>query len=229
MSDRNGLVIVGAGGWGLEAVWTARAMTAAGTAHWDILGFADDRADAVGTEHYGFPILCSSAMLASVRDGDAKVFIAVGDNRTRRDLARSVALQGLELATLIHPRAELGDGVIIREGSYIGPFATLAPECRVGHHVLVNVHAVVGHQASIGNYSQLAPGSVVNGACTLGEGVFMGSNASLHPGRRVGDYSVIAANSFVLADVEPCQTAMGIPARPVFKRNDRIENQERCP
>jgi sugar O-acyltransferase (sialic acid O-acetyltransferase NeuD family) len=212
------LVIAGAGGWGLEALWVARAMNAAGTAQWDILGFADDRSGAAGGEHYGTPVLCSIPAITDMCGRDTLVFLAVGDNRVRRDLAASLERQGVRFATLIHPRAELAEDVAVGEGSYVGPFATLAPECKVGRHVMVNIHAIVGHEVAVGDFSQLAPGAVVTGACTLGEGVFVGANASLHPGRRLGDYSVVAGNSFVVADLEPRQTAMGIPARPVFQK-----------
>lgn len=216
--DERKLVIVGAGGWGIEALWVARAMTAAGSARWDVLGFADDRAGAVGTEFYGVPILCSTSDLASFANGNATVFIAIGDNRTRRKVAERLAAQGLPFATLIHPKAELAGDSVVGEGSYVAPFATLAPQSRIGRHVLINIHAVVGHEVLVGDYSQLAPGVVVTGACSLGEGVFVGSNASLYPGCRLGDNAVISANSFVVTDVGPDQTAMGVPARPMFRR-----------
>lgn len=218
MPEAKKLLIAGAGGWGLEAIWIAQAMSAAQTAHWDIIGFSDDQRSARGTEHSGFPILCSTDEIFAFCGGDTHVFVAVGDNRTRRKIVGSIARQGLRFATLIHPHAIISDGVDVGDGSYIGPFATLAPRCEIGAHVLVNIHAVIGHEAIIGDYSQLAPGAVVTGQCRLGEGTFVGSNASLYPGRRLSDYSVVAANSFVVTDLDEGQTVMGIPAKPVFKR-----------
>lgn len=218
MSRRRKLVIVGAGGLGVEAIWVARAMTAAGGDGWDILGFADDAPEKIGGEHYGAPILCASAEIPRVCGADAHVYVAVGDNQKRRRLAQACAEMGLRAATLVHPKAELAHDVLLGEGSYVGPFATLAPHCRVGRHVIVNIRAVVGHEARVGDFAQLAPGAVITGGCAVGVGAFVGANASLFPRRRVGDFASVASNSFVVADVPEGETAMGVPARAVFRK-----------
>lgn len=218
MLDRMKLAIIGAGGWGLEAVWVARAMAEAGTADWDLLGFFDDRSEAAGTNHAGIPVLGATTDIAAQCGSDTLLFIAVGHDGKRRELAEALQRQQRAFATLVHPRSEIAADATVGEGSYVGAFATLAPEARVGRHVMINIGVVVGHEVSIGDYSQLAPGAVVTGSCKLGTEVFLGSNASLYPGRTLADQSVVAANSFVIADIEPRQTAMGVPAKPVFQK-----------
>lgn len=218
MSARQGLVIVGAGGLGLEAYWVAAAMNAAGTGAWEIRGFADDQPDRVGGEHCGIPVIASSEDIAARLGSQVRVHFAIGDNHQRARLAEICADQGLKAATLVHPRAELAPGTRIGEGSYVAPFAVLAPRAAIGRHAIVNLHAVVGHEVTVGDFAQLAPGAVLTGGCALGAGVFVGTNASLFPGRRMGDFSVVGGNSFVTTDVLPEETVMGIPAKPVFRR-----------
>lgn len=218
MTARGRLIIVGAGGLGLEALWVARAMNAAETASWEILGFADDRPERVGGEHYGVPIVSTSSDIAQRFGRDVHLHLAIGNNQERARLAEAGAEQGLAAATLVHPRAETAQGVLLGEGSYVGPFATLAPQCVVGSHVIVNIRAVVGHEARVGDFAQIGPGAVLTGGCVLGDGVFVGSNASLYPGRRMDNFSTAGSNSFIVNDVPAKETVMGVPARPVFRR-----------
>lgn len=218
MKESGRLIIVGAKGLGCEAVWAANAMNAAGTAEWTILGFADDAPDLVGEERFGVPVVATSEDIADRFGTDVRVHIAIGANRTRGRIARTCGEQGLVPASLIHPRAEIAHGAKIGEGSYVGPFATLAPFCSVGRHVIVNIRAVVGHETTVGDFAQIAPGAVLTGGCSLAEGALVGSNASLYPCRRMGAFSTVASNSFVVADVPPEETVIGIPAKPVFRK-----------
>lgn len=48
---------------------------------------------------------------------------------------------------------------------------------------------------------------------------FLGANAIVLPGVTIGEGAVVAANSLVVKDVEPYTIVMGVPARPVGKRN----------
>ena len=207
------MVIVGAGGLGLEALWAAQAMGC-----WEFLGYADDDPDKIGRIHYGAPVLCRPGEIAGRLGATTCFVLAIGENCIRRDLAVQLESQGLRPATVIHPEARLAQGAKIAEGSYVAPGATLAPHCTVGRHVLVNINAIVGHECQVGDFSQISPGAVVTGQCRLGTGVFVGTNACLQPGTEVGDWASVAANSFAVTRVGPGETVMGIPARTIFHR-----------
>lgn len=212
------LIIVGAGGLGLEACWVAKAMATNGEPDWDVLGFADDNEGKVGTTHYGVPVLCTSNDIQRVAGDDVYVHLAIGGNYERKTAAKSCETRGLALATLVHPRSERGQGVVLGEGCYVGAFATLAPHCTVGNHVIVNINAVVGHEVTVGDFAQIAPGAVLTGGCAVGVGGFIGVNAAIFPRRRIGDFSTVANNSFVIADVPSGATVMGVPAKVVYQR-----------
>ena len=216
MADR--LIIVGASGWGLEAHWVAVAMTNAGTAAWDVVGFVDDEVAAHGRSHAGLPVLGGSGDIAAHLGDAGAVFVAIGNNKPRAVLAARLEAQGLRFATLIHPKAEIAPDVEIGPGTYVGAFATIAPQARVGEHVIVNVGAVVGHEAVVADYTQIAPGAILTGACETERGAFIGSNASIYPGCRVGAEAAVGSNSFLMTNMEPRQTALGVPARQVFQR-----------
>jgi acetyltransferase EpsM len=207
------LMIVGAGGLGLEALWAARAMEC-----WEFLGYADADQNKIGRGHYGDPVLCRPDEIVEQFGAGIWFVLAIGENGVRRELASRLEGQGLRPATIVHPQARLAPGARVADGSYIALGATLAPHCAVGRHVLVNINAIVGHECQVGDFSQISPGAVVTGQCRLGAGVFVGTNACLHPGTEVGDWASVAANSFAVTRVRAGETVMGTPARPMFHR-----------
>jgi sugar O-acyltransferase (sialic acid O-acetyltransferase NeuD family) len=214
MEDRpRQLVIVGAGGLGIEALWTARAMGG-----WELVGFADDNPAKAGTLLDGEPVVGNTGVLAERFGPDLRFLLAVGDNQVRRQLAATLATQGLRPGTVVHPTARRAPGVEIGAGCYIAPGVTLAPACVLGEHVIVNTNAVIGHECRIGDFTQICPGAIVTGQCRLGCGSYVGSNAALQPGVEVGDWGCVGACSFATTDVAPGQTVMGNPARPMFQR-----------
>ena len=74
------LFIVGAGGFGREAVWTVeRINKAPGGPVWKVIGFADDDPAKVSGNFEGYPML-GSVEKASADHPGASVFIAIGDN-----------------------------------------------------------------------------------------------------------------------------------------------------
>lgn len=207
------LIIVGAGGLGVEVLWAAQAM-----ACWEILGYADANREKVGGSHFGDRVVCQPDRIVERFGPETWFLLAIGENRIRRDLASLLESQGLQPATIVHPQARRAPSVQVAAGSYIAPGATLAPHCRVGRHVLVNINAVVGHECQIGDFSQICPGAVVTGQCRLGLGAFVGTNACLQPGTAVGDWASVGASSFAVAQVQAGETVIGVPARPVFHR-----------
>jgi acetyltransferase-like isoleucine patch superfamily enzyme len=52
----------------------------------------------------------------------------------------------------------------------------------------------------------------VSGFVRLEEGAFLGSNAGVAPGFRVGAHAVVGGGSFVVGNVAPRVTMLGVPA-----------------
>lgn len=211
------LLIVGAGGFSLEAIWLAKTMNTASVADWKIIGLSDEHVSK-GTVMGGFPVLGSPTEVVASLDEETFFHVAIGTNEVRLRLADYFISQGLKPATLISPNSEIADDVQIGAGSFVGRFASVGPESILGEQTMLSVHAVVGHEAHIGAGAQLCPGSVVTGRCRVGKGAFLGSNAALQPGITVGDWARVSANTFAAADVEPGVTLATMPGRPVFKR-----------
>lgn len=196
------LIIVGAGGFGLEVATYVRDIG------WQICGFLDDIKPA-GHIHAGYPVLGTTD---AAIDRSMLFILAVGLPEGRRLLAEKLTSKGAEFTTLVHPLAYHGCQTI-GTGSIIAPFAFTGPAARLGNHSILNVHATAGHESVLGDYCVLSPYANVHGQATLGRGVFIGSNASVTAKIRIGDNSQIAAGSVVYNDTPAGAHVFGNPAK----------------
>jgi sugar O-acyltransferase (sialic acid O-acetyltransferase NeuD family) len=215
MKPTRPLIIVGAGGFGTEALWVVNAMNDSGQHDfiWEMKGFADDNPTLKGQIYCGHPVLGTSKEIADMSLPEMFFHCAISRNRQRKRVADLLEDSGLRPATLIHPTVVIAQDVSIGEGAYVGAGSILAPSARIGRHVLINTLAGVGHHSFLGDFCQLCPGAKVNGYCTVDKLAFIGSNAALQPGVTVGEGATVGANSFVVRRVEPHVTVMGVPAR----------------
>jgi len=114
-------------------------------------------------------------------------------------------LTGIE----IHPGATLGRGLFIDHGSGV----------------------VIGETAIVGDNCTIYQGVTLGGTGkdtgkrhpTLGNNVMVGAGAKLLGNFTVGDNSKIAAGAVVLGDVPENSTAVGIPAKVVRRKGERVE------
>jgi sugar O-acyltransferase (sialic acid O-acetyltransferase NeuD family) len=202
------LIIIGAGGFGLEVAAYAEDV-AKHDQTLTVKGFLDDT-KVVGTFHAGYPILGG---MTTVIDPTAHYIIALGHPQHRQTLTEKFVARGVRWARLVHPLAYVASTAKIGGGSIVAPFAFIGPEVVLHDHVLVNVHATVGHEARVGSYAVLSPYANINGAARLGDGVFVGSNATIVNGATIGARSKISAGAVVYNDIPADVRALGNPAR----------------
>ena len=118
------LFIVGAGGFGREAVWTVERINhAAQQPVWRVIGFADDDPAKASGNFEGYPML-GSVEKASADHPGASVFIAIGDNAVRR--AIYARLRGHDFPSLIDPSAQVSPTTEFRHGTYIAVEAVVS-------------------------------------------------------------------------------------------------------
>ena len=198
------LFIVGAGGFGREAVWTVeRINNALPEPQWRVIGFADDDpAKAVGNFE-GYPML-GAVEKASADNPGASVFIAIGDNAIRRRIYAQ--LRGHDFPALIDPSAQVSPTTEFKHGTYIAVEAVGSVGTEIGKFVIINARAGFGHDSTVGDFANIAPGVSLSGHSKIGQDVFMGTNSCTAPGMTVGDGAVVACGTPVLKNVEPGTT-----------------------
>lgn len=197
------LIIVGAGGLGLEVAAYARDL-----GH-SVRGFLDDK-KSLGESHGVDTILGATD---SPLDTAVNYIIAVGSVEGRLALANKLTAKGATFATLIHPLSYCAAGASVGGGSIIAPFAFVGPAACVGLHCLINTHATVGHESRLGDLCVLSPYAGVLGQASLEHNVFLGSNAVVTARIRVGHSTRIAAGSVVYDNIAPERRVFGNPAK----------------
>jgi len=194
------LFIVGAGGFGREAVWTVeRINKAAQQPLWNVIGFADDDPAKAEGNFEGYPML-GSADRASKDHPGASVFIAIGDNAIRRRLYAQ--LRGHDFPAIIDPTAQVSPTTEFLHGTYIAVGAVVSVGTEIGKFVIINSRAGVGHDSKVGDFANIAPGVSLSGHTTLGADVVMGTNSCTAPGVTVAAGTVVPCGTAVLKEPE---------------------------
>lgn len=120
----------------------------------------------------------------------------------REDLAYFVQMRVSEVFGVdIHPAAKIGRGIMIDHA----------------HSIVIGETAVVGDNVSMLHSVTLGGTGKADGDRhpKIADGVLIGAGASILGNITVGHCSRIAAGSVVLADVPPCTTMAGVPAKVV--------------
>jgi len=190
------LVIIGAGGFGREAAWTAE------SAGHEIVGVCDD--DAGATPRCAGRTFLGSVE-AAVKNGlpaGTGFFVAIGTNAVRRALFERALACGLVPVSVVSPQAVIAPGVAMGDGSYAGPGCVISVGTRIGRGVIVNNLASVGHDVTIGDFAQICPGAAISGGCVIGEEALLGTHATVIPLKRIGARATLGAGALALRDVE---------------------------
>lgn len=145
--------------------------------------------------------------------------------------------------------ASVLEGAEVGARVHIGPFAHLRPGARIGDDVHIGNYAeiknsIIGARSRMGHFSYVGDAEVgedVNigaGAITanydgvakhrtvIGDGAFIGVDTVLRAPITVGPRALTGAGSVVTHDVESGQTVVGVPARPMARRDERAKRTE---
>jgi acetyltransferase EpsM len=216
MSSLEKLIIVGAGGLGSEVASVVKRVTS-DAPRFELLGYCDDSAEKRGQKIEGFPVLGTAEQIDRELDSKPSFVCAIGNNRIRLEVVKRLLGLGWKGATIVDPSVYCAETVKIGPGSYVAPKSTLSPYVEIGSHVIVNFGASITHNVKLENYSQVAPGAGVMGFGTLKEGAFVAANGAVMPGVTIGAWATLGACSFAMHDVPDGATAVGVPARVVFR------------
>lgn len=207
------LVILGAGGYAQEVLWIVDDRNDRAP-EFDFLGFVDPAAPHKKGRHlYGRPIL-GGFEVAPEFPSELYFCCGIGDPDSRAKECAAAEALGWKPATLIHPTVVQAKYCRIGDGTAIGAGSIIAPSATIGRHCAINNHVGVGHDSILGNYVVLSPGARISGGVILEDNVFVGTNATVYLQKKVGRGAVLGANSFLVTDLEPGRSAIGVPAMP---------------
>ena len=212
----NDLVIFGAGGFGREFHQIVEDVNQQ-CKSWNLLGFLDENCNLFGKEVHGYPILGGISWLQD--HPGVYVSVAIGNPAVKRKLVLMMRGLGHDLfATLVHPRAWLGNRVSVGSGSILFAGALVSTDIRIHEHVMINKNATVGHDAVLADFVTVAPNASVSGAVTIDIGCDVGANSTIIQEVVVGPWSIIGAGAVVTKNMPGNVTVVGVPAKVIKER-----------
>jgi sugar O-acyltransferase (sialic acid O-acetyltransferase NeuD family) len=209
------IVILGAGGTGLDALDILDAINARG-GRYRCLGFLDDDERRWGEELAGFRILGPLALAPEV--ADARFVHAIGSPRNFQNRPAITERSGIvpdRLETLVHPSAVISPRCRLGRGVIVYPNVFLGPRSRVGDGVTILANAAINHDSELGDWTLIASGVNVAGAVRVGSCCYLGTGAAVKEGVNIGTGVMVGMGAVVIRDVPAHTVVVGNPAREI--------------
>ena len=203
------LVLIGAGGMGLEVLGVAINSVGYGS-NFIFKGFLDDNrnADTGGEQHLG--------SISDYRPKSNDVFVCtLGDLNTKEALIQKILDRDGNFISLIHvdadisPSASIGEGCIVMRNVHLGNNAILES------HVLAQIGCVIGHHVQVQSFARIDCYAICVGGTKIGKSSVLHSGSVINHNVSIGDNAVVGANSFVIRDVKNNMTVYGNPAKKI--------------
>lgn len=180
------------------------------------VGLLEVNSSLVGTDVLGVPVLAQEAILA--QQDPTKIVLANGVGSVniptlRKKIFIQLKQAGFSFLTVIHPRAYIGQEVLLGEGCQIMAGSIIQPGCKLGENIVVNTNASVDHDGEIGDHTHLAPRVTLSGGVTVGESCHIGTGATVIQGIEIGCHVVVAAGAVVANNILSNMRVAGVPAK----------------
>ncbi|MDD3184929.1 MAG: acetyltransferase [Anaerostipes sp.] len=196
------LIIVGASGHGKVI------LDLAVLCGYQVLGFLDD-GDKPHT-FQGCQMLGNTNQYETYKD-EAEFVIAIGNQNIREQVVQK--MQGVQFATLIHPRAVIGMNVELGEGTVVMANAVVNSGAKIGKHCILNTASVVEHDNILEDYVHISPGVVLAGTVQVGKKTHVGVGVVVRNNIRITKDCTIGVGAVVVEDIVNPGIYIGVPAK----------------
>lgn len=141
------------------------------------------------------------------------VIVGIGNSIIRKRIQEVMIKNGVSVATLIHPDAQISSDVEIGCGSVVMAGSVIQRGTQIGKGVIVNTLSSIDHECCIGDYCHVAVGSNLAGNVNVQENTWIGAGAVVSNNLSIVAGSVIGAGAVVVKNITEKSTYTGIPAK----------------
>ena len=203
---RKKVVIIGAGG---HAKVIADIIEKSGD---EIVGFLDDNKELGTTVINNYKIIgdLNNRFTMAVTKKDVEFIIAIGDNKKREEISHS---PNLKFYTAIHPSAQIGLDVEIKEGTVVMANVCINSSAKIGKHCIINTGAIIEHDNIIQDFVHISPNVSLGGTVKVGENTHVGIGTTVKNNIEICNNCTRGAGAVVVKNIMEEGTYVGVPAR----------------
>jgi len=205
------LLIIGCGGHSGPVFEIAHADN-----RWKQIYFLNHNQENKETYLFGKKVLQGFSKIKLFDRKKTSIFIAIGNNKTRKQLIKKLKMDRFNLPNLIHSKALVSESAKISEANFIGPFANIGAKVKLGTGNIINSFANLEHDVKIGSFCQIGPGAQICGKSEIEDEVFIGCNSTVIEKLKIRTKTIIGAGTVVLQDIQkPGSKIVGNPGRKI--------------
>lgn len=208
MSD--GIIIIGAGGFGRESVDVVQAIGRS------VQGVLDDNPSELNLQRLDaqrVPYLGTVDSWLAGGHAPTHYLVGIGRGSIREFLSRRMDEAGHRAATAVHPSATVGSNSTVGEGSIICAGTRITTNVNVGRHVHLNPNVTIGHDSTLQDFVSVNPAGNISGDCVISTRSLIGVNAAVLQQLTVGQDVVVGAAALVTKDVPDSVVVKGVPGK----------------
>lgn len=205
MKDK--LLIIGASGHGKVVADVALKMD-----KWKSIAFLDDNPRAKSS--LGLNVIDNTSNIEKyILECD--LFVAIGNNKLRKNLIEKLEILDASIPILIHPNAVIGKEVFIGKGTVIMGGAVINPSTTVGKGCIINTAATIDHDNEIGDYVHISPGVNLAGTVRIGNKTWIGAGCAISNNIEICNDCIVGAGGVVINDLCEPGTYVGVPVKKI--------------
>lgn len=152
---------------------------------------------------------------------DMDFIVGIGRGEIRKKIQEQLIEKGLNIISLIHPKAVVADDTVIGIGTVVMAGAVINPGATIGNGCIVNTGATVDHDNIIDDYVHISVGSHLAGSVHVGKDTWVGAGATIINNVNVCENCVIGAGAVVVDDIKEPDIYIGVPARKMSMNDNR--------
>lgn len=172
--------------------------------HRNVVAHAANLGDGIPRELNGLPVIEIRNLTDIFPPNEVEVFVAIGHknmNQVRANIVRSIASQGFQLASFIHPEVKIWDSTILGRHLFVFESNVIQPFTRIGSNSILWSGNHIGHHTVVGEDCFISSHVVISGMVDVGRGSFLGVNSTVADGIALGERSFLRPGAIATRDV----------------------------
>jgi sugar O-acyltransferase (sialic acid O-acetyltransferase NeuD family) len=212
------LFIYCAGGFGQEVMDVARRRNSS-TPTWSEIHFLDDVCET--STRYGARVFTFGQALDWMSMHGGEVVIANGEPAAKQAICTRLEVHNIALGTVVDASTIVANTAHVSPGTIVAPMCSISSNVFLEKNVSINTMSIIGHDAHIDQNTVISSKVSVGGHSRIGRNTYIGMGALIKDGLNIGQDVIIGMGSVVHNDIPDGMIALGNPARPVRRNEDK--------